>query len=118
MDHEGFEGLLDGECSPMEARRLGELYDEIERAGYPVGAVAAWRVETESEDLDDFADEYQGEYESEVDFAQETAESIGAIPEDASWPTACIDWEQAARELMMDYASEPAPGGRVWIFRR
>ena len=38
-------------------------------------------------------------------YAQEFAEEIGAIPDDASWPATCIDWEQAARELQMDYTS-------------
>lgn len=38
-------------------------------------------------------------------FAQEMAEDIGAIPEGLSWPCTCIDWEQAARELMQDYTT-------------
>ena len=37
------------------------------------------------------------------DYAQELAEDIGAINSDMSWPNNCIDWEQAARELQMDY---------------
>jgi len=40
-----------------------------------------------------------------VDYAQELAENIGAIPKDNSWPCTCIDWEQAAKELQMDYTS-------------
>lgn len=38
-----------------------------------------------------------------VDYAQELAEDIGAVKEGMSWPNNCIDWEQAARELAMDY---------------
>jgi hypothetical protein len=37
------------------------------------------------------------------DYAQELAEDIGAVNRDATWPNNCIDWEQAARELRMDY---------------
>jgi len=37
------------------------------------------------------------------DYAQELAEDIGAIPKDVGWPCTCIDWEQACRELKMDY---------------
>ena len=37
------------------------------------------------------------------DYAQELAEDTGAIPDDYAWPASCIDWEQAARELAMDY---------------
>jgi antirestriction protein len=44
------------------------------------------------------------------DYARELAEDIGAIPDDASWPVTCIDWEQAARELKMDYTSAELNG--------
>ena len=39
------------------------------------------------------------------DYAQELAEDIGAVNRDATWPNNCIDWEQAARELRMDYSA-------------
>lgn len=39
------------------------------------------------------------------DYARELAEDIGAIDRNASWPLGCIDWEQAADELKMDYTS-------------
>lgn len=39
------------------------------------------------------------------DYAQELAEDIGAIKDDAQWPANCIDWERAARELQQDYSS-------------
>jgi hypothetical protein len=38
------------------------------------------------------------------DYARELADEIGAIPKDAGWPCTCIDWEQAAKELAMDYS--------------
>lgn len=39
------------------------------------------------------------------DYAREIADDIGAIDKDAGWPCNCIDWDQAARELKMDYSS-------------
>ena len=39
------------------------------------------------------------------DYARELAEDIGAIPKDSKWPCTCIDWEQAAEELKVDYTS-------------
>ncbi len=39
------------------------------------------------------------------DYARQLAEDIGAIPDDLAWPCTCIDWEQAARELQMDYTT-------------
>ena len=39
------------------------------------------------------------------DYARELAKDIGAITGDETWPATCIDWEQAARELKMDYST-------------
>lgn len=39
------------------------------------------------------------------DFAQQEAEDLGLINDDARWPANCIDWEQAANELLADYSS-------------
>lgn len=48
------------------------------------------------------------------DYAREFAEEIGAIPDDAKWPCDCIDWEQAASELQMDYTSVDFNGVTYW----
>ena len=53
--------------------------------------------------LDRIEEAYAGAYASDEDFAQQMAEETGAIDSDASWPQTCIDWEQAAHELMWDY---------------
>lgn len=47
---------------------------------------------------------YSGSFKSDEDFAEDMAEQVGAIDRDAKWPMTCIDWDQAARELMMDYS--------------
>jgi hypothetical protein len=39
------------------------------------------------------------------DYARQLAEDIGAIPDDAKWPCTCIDWDQAASELKVDYSA-------------
>ena len=49
-----------------------------------------------------------------VTYAQELAEDIGAIDESARWPATCIDWEQAAGELQMDYTSVEFDGVTYW----
>jgi antirestriction protein len=48
------------------------------------------------------------------DYARELADDIGAIDKDAGWPTHCIDWEQAARELRMDYTAVDFDGVTYW----
>jgi len=49
------------------------------------------------------------------EYARELAEEIGAINPDAAWPATCIDWEQAARELLIDYGSVDFDGVTYWI---
>lgn len=49
------------------------------------------------------------------EYAQELAEDIGAVNKDASWPNSCIDWEQAARELQMDYTVVDFDGVTYWV---
>lgn len=48
------------------------------------------------------------------DYAQELAEEIGAIPEGATWPCTCIDWDQAARELQYNYSGVEIDGITYW----
>lgn len=47
-------------------------------------------------------------------YAQELADDIGAVPSDYTWPTSCIDWDRAARELQMDYTSVEINGATYW----
>ena len=48
------------------------------------------------------------------DYARELAEDCDMVPADAGWPLRCIDWEQAARELRMDYTSYTFDGVTYW----
>mgnify|MGYP001101881367 CR=1 FL=1 len=49
-----------------------------------------------------------------IEYARELAEDIGAIAENGGWPTYCIDWDWAARELQMDYSSVELDGVTYW----
>lgn len=48
------------------------------------------------------------------EYAQNLAEECGMVDTSASWPMNCIDWEQAARELQMDYSSIEIRGFTYW----
>ncbi len=49
-----------------------------------------------------------------TEYAQELAEECGMVDPKASWPTRCIDWEQAADELKTDYTSTEIDGVTYW----
>lgn len=49
------------------------------------------------------------------DFAQQEAEELGLVSKDMPWPQSCIDWEQVAEELKMDYTSVDFDGVTYWI---
>jgi hypothetical protein len=48
-------------------------------------------------------------------YAMKLADDIGAIDHDATWPQTCIDWDQAARELQMDYIPVDFDGVDYWV---
>lgn len=56
--------------------------------------------------IEDIDEAYSGQYDSDENFAEDMAEQLGYINNNASWPHTCIDWERAASELMYDYTEE------------
>lgn len=73
-----------------------------------------------ADDASDYVDDWQ--YGATLirdsyfrEYAMELAEEIGAINPDAGWPGNCIDWDQAARELRMDYTSVDFAGVTYWV---
>ena len=47
---------------------------------------------------------YQGQYDSDADFAERFAEETGTVTDTINWPFTCINWDWAAAELMHDYS--------------
>jgi len=52
--------------------------------------------------LENILDAYIDSHDSDKDFAYQLAEDTGFV-ESNTWPSNCIDWDQAAREIMYDY---------------
>lgn len=47
-------------------------------------------------------------------YAQDYAEDIGAIDHSGDWPSYCIDWDYAVRELQMDFYPIEIRGIEYW----
>jgi DNA repair exonuclease SbcCD ATPase subunit len=50
-----------------------------------------------------------------IEYAQQFAEDIGAINRNMQWPCTCIDWEEAADELAMDYTEVTYRGTDYYV---
>lgn len=48
------------------------------------------------------------------EYTQNLAKECGMVDTNAIWPMTCIDWEQAARELQMDYSSIEIQDTTYW----
>lgn len=71
-----------------------------------------WAAEALGIPASDVEEAYQGQFDSDEEFAQTMADDLGLIQNDLSWPYDCISWPDAARELMTDYVTEDG-----WYFR-
>jgi len=80
-------------------------YDEDDARVYYDNQTTYWDTVDPDEFWDEFQENYQGCWGSDEDFAQEMAEMLG-FKASNEWPASCIDWKQAARELMYDYWSD------------
>ena len=97
---DAWDGVPDGE--PKELAMLEGILSEL--AGY-------------GGDEEFEGDWYPGQLIAEryfQEYAQDLAEDCGMVDTSASWPMTCIDWEQAARELQMDYSSIEIRGFTYW----
>ena len=97
---DAWDGVPDGE--PEELAMLEGILSELAGYGYDAKFDGDWYP------LELVADSYFQEY------AQDLAEECGMVDTSASWPMNCIDWEQAARELQMDYGSILIHGYTYW----
>lgn len=88
---DAWDGVPDGE--PEELAMLEGILSELAGYGDDEEFDGDWYP------LELVADSYFTEH------TQNLAEECGMVDTNARWPMTCIDWEQAARELQMDYSS-------------
>ncbi len=112
-DYEGFEGLRLSEYEDIA--KVVETAARIEEFG------EAWALYAEHVGMDyatkeGFEEAYQGEWESEEEFAENLAEETMEIPQHLAF---YIDYEKLARDLFInDYFSATGADYKVHVFRR
>ena len=83
-----------------------EIREELIENGVEEAVIDAYASLVGEEYIENVEEAYQGQWSSDERFAQQTAEDLGLIERDVKWPASCIDWEWAAKEVMMDYMEE------------
>lgn len=85
-----------------------ELYEEANELQDELDLLVAFRDNVGSSEWSYGLQLINKDYFTE--YAQQFAEDIGAVNSDASWPNTCIDWDEAAEELQMDYSCVDVQG--------
>lgn len=109
------EGIPDGMAS--ESSIEAELWDFLALDDDDRAILAMYRKNCGEGDIDQAREAYAGQYDSEADFAQQTAEDCDQIPKDlASWIV--IDWQASWDSgLRFDYFTEKDDDGNLHFFR-
>lgn len=100
--------IITNDCTEPELDNSFDLYTYAEyycnSDNYEIEVLkAAYNCDVQPADIDEA---YAGEFEDDADFAEETADQLGLTDNNQRWPLNCIDWHQAAKELMYDYCED------------
>ena len=125
MDYEDPYGLLDGECSPMDAQAAAEAVAAVELDEEDPTAVAAywdifWSGRTFSADAwadqrSDFQDRFAGRWDSWQEYADDFARECLGMD---SWPETAqqyFNWNSYANDLRYEYSVAEFTGAEFYI---
>lgn len=79
----------------VEAADMSHLKEEVFQAAY--------ELDVQPETVEEA---YAGTSDSDEEFAQNYANMMGCVDANMTWPHDCIDWEEAAKDLMQGYMEE------------
>lgn len=120
-DYEEFGGISISEYESIET--VAVLAHLLAEHGAAIAAYYDNQSGYWAENLDEieesFRESFQGEHDSEEEFAQQLADDLGMLQniEGQGWPASYIDWAAATRDLFCgDYWSARSDGG-VYVFR-
>lgn len=100
MDHENFDGVISGECSPMEAYEAAQQLESVPE--YEREILRAWLGNGMEFDLDSMNDAYIGEFSTDTEMAEYYAESCDMLRDMPESLRCYFDFEAYARDLMND----------------
>ena len=116
MDHEGYAGLLSGECSPTEATALASTIDTL---GGDLAAYAAYagHVGEAYATVEGFRAAYRGQFGSVEEYAEEYLDGKGDLPSADTLAGRYFNLTAFARDLVLggDVTVADAPGGGVYV---
>lgn len=122
FDLEGYGPTLAGECSPEEAQTVAETLTELsdeERPAFFAYVSHGGGYGPVDVRLEEFRDSFVGIVWTERDFAEELVDDHGYLRDVPDFVARYFDYDTLARDLFMDdYFSVPAPGVRLYVFRR
>jgi hypothetical protein len=96
-------GVDEMTCTLEEVQALHDAFDNGDAIEAFWGNSPDYNAGLDAEEvLEEFYEAYAGAWDNDVQFAQELAGDCG-FKQSEEWPGRCIDWEQAAREIMFDY---------------
>lgn len=81
---------------------LAEQFAEENNLDIEINQAYIDNIGEEYAKAEDVEEAYQGQWDSDEQFAMQLAEDLG-FEQPANWPYNCIDWEQASRDIMYDY---------------
>lgn len=100
----GFGLITESSINPNIYEIIEEIEDYNEDIDF-IEAVLEYMEDIGSNDVSDILESYRGKHDSDRAFTQDFAEQSGYINNKMPWPLNCIDWEQAASDLMYNYCS-------------
>lgn len=117
-DHEGLGAI--GESEDLD--RVSAIGQAVAAAGDDAAALLAWLGSEPGRDPDEFADVFQGSWDSLADYVEEHWTDAGYNADNAAggawWhPARYVDWDRMARDLELsgDVETIRHPGG-VFVF--
>jgi len=111
-DFEGFGSFKVEEYGPID--KLSELAAAIAEHGEIISGIMDWRGGTVDQAIETLQDNYCGEYDNKVDFAEQYADNCGyEVP---SWIGCHVDWEGIARDMFWDGFHAIEMNGSIHVF--